>query len=283
MLVKVLTISLSIASAVNAAILAPRATCNADNCLRALRATQLATRSLLASQDCTSALYTTVTPGAVTVTESSTTTITYLPVAGPFKREIGDDFVLPEYASACSGFSRFSSACGCMSVFPSTIVAEAPTTTSSAITIVTPVSFRLGVFSEGPSYVAKPVSELWVGAENSNGVANLKGGPWSASSIFTLDIATGYLYFYDNVGKGKASGVNSNRFRMYGPGDTVPTGYNTNYKCWFGGFRGFTTLNCKLPNTDLDTFGYKAGEGTSLFVGKHWYLDEPLTLRVYTI
>ncbi|KAK6538415.1 hypothetical protein TWF694_011291 [Orbilia ellipsospora] len=97
----------------------PRAACNADNCLRALRATEPSGRIAQASSDCKSLLWTTVTPLPVTITENA-------PVAAlQQKRQASTP--IPVYASRCSEISRFSSACSCIGVTSSIITAAAST------------------------------------------------------------------------------------------------------------------------------------------------------------
>ncbi|EPS40495.1 hypothetical protein H072_5640 [Dactylellina haptotyla CBS 200.50] len=66
------------AVASGAAYIAPRAGCNADLCLRALRATQIAGRLEQASSDCGSFWVTTVTPPEVTITNTATYSTTYV-------------------------------------------------------------------------------------------------------------------------------------------------------------------------------------------------------------
>ncbi|RKU43786.1 hypothetical protein DL546_004996 [Coniochaeta pulveracea] len=132
------------------------ARCNADNCLRAIRATS---RLPLASTDCASLLDFTVTPSTVTLTEYSTTpqtdtvtipttvistlhdtfttivhatstvvsSATVTASAVPAKRDASDG--IPAYASPCSGLVRFSSACSCIGVTAKTVTAVTPSTT----------------------------------------------------------------------------------------------------------------------------------------------------------
>ncbi|KAK6330108.1 hypothetical protein TWF718_003536 [Orbilia javanica] len=134
--------------------------CNADNCLRALRATQIATRLPQASADCARIIDVTYTPPTVTKTEYETATqiatvtipstfvqsfydiqtdivwntaTTVVTVTSTFtqaplnKRDASISF--PSYATPCSGFYRFSSACSCIGVTPRIITVPAPSTT----------------------------------------------------------------------------------------------------------------------------------------------------------
>ncbi|KAF3940974.1 hypothetical protein ABW19_dt0208072 [Dactylella cylindrospora] len=206
MLVKTLVAALGVVSSANALI--ARGACNADNCLRALRATQLPSRSLEASAACTSALHTTVTPETITATQTdfetatvtiaSTTIITYAPVLRP-----RDEFVLPEFATACSGFERFSSACSCLGVFESTITLDAPVTsttvtvtdatTTVAETTVTPISFRIR------RYTGASLNQYITLDTDGNAVYAGVGAP---SAYFYLDTSNGRLWKGNLLAKG---------------------------------------------------------------------------------
>ncbi|KAH7310313.1 hypothetical protein BKA65DRAFT_485000 [Rhexocercosporidium sp. MPI-PUGE-AT-0058] len=164
-----IAVALAIASSPALAAIAAAPVCNADNCLRAIRAT-----TSLGSADCQSYFLTTVTPTRSTVTETaivtSSTTTTWLytttttvantvvstsliPVAKRLfqpqdlplpdglasRRQVVTDGPqtstptgIPAYASACSGAMRYSSACSCVGATRSTITASTPLT---AITV----------------------------------------------------------------------------------------------------------------------------------------------------
>jgi hypothetical protein len=146
--------------------------CIADNCLRALTGTsggQGTLRPVLASSDCSTFLSTVVTytstPATLTVYATSTvsssetttvsSTITSTILTGSTETDTattttyyttsiqhGDPARLvrrstntevPTYASACSGAVRFSSACSCMGILP----------TTSTSTTVAPVPVRI--------------------------------------------------------------------------------------------------------------------------------------------
>ncbi|KAF3914389.1 hypothetical protein ABW21_db0202652 [Orbilia brochopaga] len=140
------------------------ASCNADNCLRALRATQTPGRAAEASADCsayfaiptvtytqtltfsetstTNTLITetaTVDLTATTVLEETSTTTLDIGVTAtvttfiPIKKR--QDVALPGYATACAGTVRFSSACSCISVSSPTV------TPSTTVTISTTLYF----------------------------------------------------------------------------------------------------------------------------------------------
>ncbi|KAK6497317.1 hypothetical protein TWF506_004790 [Arthrobotrys conoides] len=168
-------IGLTLVAASSAAALERRAGCNADNCLRALRATQIAGRLEAASSACNSFWVSTVTPSLVTVTEtviSSTTLISesyttetntasetvtstvfeVTAVSGPptstrtvftaiahpakVKRCTSTTDVFPSWASACSGAVRFTSACSCIGVTTAvTVTAPTPSTTITSTSI----------------------------------------------------------------------------------------------------------------------------------------------------
>ncbi|EPE25686.1 hypothetical protein GLAREA_01598 [Glarea lozoyensis ATCC 20868] len=106
--------------------------CNADNCARAVTGTAKgAAQVASAKADCAAFLATTVTPSATTV--FITTTITPAPTVIA-KRAA----TVPVYASACSGTVRYSSACSCFGVVPSTFTAPTPTVTSIVTATATP-------------------------------------------------------------------------------------------------------------------------------------------------
>ncbi|KAK6345840.1 hypothetical protein TWF730_010183 [Orbilia blumenaviensis] len=143
--------------------------CHADNCLRALRASQFPTRLPQATLDCRGLIDVTVTAPVVTITEYSTTSqtntvtipttlveivhdtftdvkpvtatteITANQVSIPIKRAatvtLSSSTSFPAYASPCSGIVRFSSACSCIGVTARTVTASA--TPSTTITLPT--------------------------------------------------------------------------------------------------------------------------------------------------
>ncbi|GKT41186.1 uncharacterized protein ColSpa_01367 [Colletotrichum spaethianum] len=115
--------------------------CNADNCLRAVRATRYGTATMeLRMAECSSFLAVTETPSASTVyvTESSIETITANATKTIYQRQAAETSIstkaIPEYASACSDAARYSSACSCFG-------ATAATTTIPALTVTSTVSF----------------------------------------------------------------------------------------------------------------------------------------------
>ncbi|KAK6540087.1 hypothetical protein TWF694_008917 [Orbilia ellipsospora] len=159
--------------------------CNADNCLRAIRATKRP-----GAADCSSYFQTTITPAAVTssvtsyiyvtntatqdTTETDTifqtqtdiehTTITQtIPYtvttqvtsysAGIQKRQetaIPSD--IPIYATACSGAVRYSSACSCLGVQATTITASGPTVITTVPVTLT-VSTQTVITTVSTDYV----------------------------------------------------------------------------------------------------------------------------------
>ncbi|KAK6352610.1 hypothetical protein TWF730_009430 [Orbilia blumenaviensis] len=150
--------------------------CNANNCLRAVRATNSPSRTL----DCSSYFKTTVTPATIThtdfttvtfteeeaiyltetetefatlteqlyitdiSTEKTTTTITVAPPTPPAKvkrQETAIPSNIPAYASPCPNAAAYSSACSCIGVVATTITLDAPSTTvietvSETVTLV---------------------------------------------------------------------------------------------------------------------------------------------------
>ncbi|KAF3165564.1 hypothetical protein TWF788_000721 [Orbilia oligospora] len=174
MLIKSL-IGFTLAAASSAAVLERRAGCNADNCLRALRATQIAGRLEAASSACNSFWVSTITPSLFTVTETVVSSTTFISesyttetdtasetitstvfevtaVSGPptstrtvftqvafpakVKRCTTATEAFPSWASACSGAVRFTSACSCIGVTTAvTVTAPTPTTTVTSMSI----------------------------------------------------------------------------------------------------------------------------------------------------
>ncbi|KAK6520960.1 hypothetical protein TWF506_001196 [Arthrobotrys conoides] len=163
-------------SAVSATEKCARAVCNADNCLRALRATNTPTRLAQASADCTRIIDVTYTPPVVTKTEYSTISqtdtstipstlvksfsdtqtdviqatattdlLTTITIQANIEKRVATSTSIsfPSYATPCSGFYRFSSACSCIGVTPRIITVTAPSTTVTipvTETIVTSVT-----------------------------------------------------------------------------------------------------------------------------------------------
>ncbi|KAJ6263895.1 hypothetical protein Dda_0032 [Drechslerella dactyloides] len=157
LITKTLALGLGLTSSASAAAINLKAraalACNADNCLRALRAAQPATRLAQASADCSSfmglgvlpvaepATSTITTTEIVTVSETSTLTVgstntIYVDVTAttivqgtetltvtspppslitPLKRR-DDTPIVPAFAAPCSGAARFTSACACIGV-----------------------------------------------------------------------------------------------------------------------------------------------------------------------
>ncbi|KAK6533398.1 hypothetical protein TWF694_002344 [Orbilia ellipsospora] len=159
--------------------------CNADNCLRAIRASAFPTRS--GTEDCSSYFRTTVTPAVVTVTstntvyvtttstDSVTQTNTIFETATAVDYETETDYLsktasvtvsayaaalqkrqqtaiptaIPTYASACSGSVRYSSACSCIGVTATTITLDASTTVVyTDLTITEPASATITAATE---------------------------------------------------------------------------------------------------------------------------------------
>ncbi|KAH8912838.1 hypothetical protein BR93DRAFT_963974 [Coniochaeta sp. PMI_546] len=203
--------------------------CNADNCLRAIRAT---TRLAQASIDCAAVFDVTVTPSTVTVTEYSTvseidtvtipttlvqtvhdTLTTVVRVTStveasetvtiqPAKRAVSSD--VPAYASPCSGVARFSTACSCIGVTAKTVTAAAPSTTltlpaTSTIftSIIEPVETACDVFEDAT------VTESTVAATvTSTVLTTVTPVPQSVTGVLQFT-ATGQSYYvthYDSSG-----------------------------------------------------------------------------------
>ncbi|EPS45078.1 hypothetical protein H072_923 [Dactylellina haptotyla CBS 200.50] len=169
MLLKHFYVTLTLAAFTSAAAVTK---CNADLCLRALRATQIATRIGAASSDCSAFLsqlttvtytntqtFSTTATSTVHVTETNTqhatatetlsqTSVSIVNVPGAtvtvFQKRIVTEagtFSFPQYATPCSGAVRFQSACSCIgvsSVSPrSTTVTVSTTLSYSTVVTVT--------------------------------------------------------------------------------------------------------------------------------------------------
>ncbi|KAH8817347.1 hypothetical protein F5884DRAFT_779127 [Xylogone sp. PMI_703] len=92
--------------------------CNADNCLRGIRAS--AFPSVPGTQDCSAYFVSTSTPALSTTTSTVLVTVS-----------------IPTYASACSGYERYSSACACLGVFETTATLPTPVFTATVTSTVT--------------------------------------------------------------------------------------------------------------------------------------------------
>ncbi|MCJ1400014.1 hypothetical protein MMC11_003217 [Xylographa trunciseda] len=129
------TLSVICGLAAAAAAATTTSACNADNCLRAVRASSFPTRA--GAADCSSYFEATVTPATSTIT----TTATVTSFANKRRRGLNAEPALearqvtvvpsaiPTYASACSGSARYSSACSCIGVTATTSTAATPLTT----------------------------------------------------------------------------------------------------------------------------------------------------------
>ncbi|KAK3312388.1 hypothetical protein B0H66DRAFT_570538 [Apodospora peruviana] len=134
--------------------------CNADNCLRAVRATEKAPRGVT---DCGSYLSATVTPATSTIystvvysTALPTDPVSSVDTAAPptgTPITIQPTGTVPVYASACSGSVRYSSACSCMGVFQGTTTVAAPSTTIyvTKCALPAPTEAACGSILSGPA------------------------------------------------------------------------------------------------------------------------------------
>ncbi|KAK6505658.1 hypothetical protein TWF481_007549 [Arthrobotrys musiformis] len=168
--------------------------CNADNCLRAIRATAPVFSTRKQSEDCSSffkhwvtsteVVKVTYTPKPTTVTEiSGISHIGYTPCTPSPTSP-----TTPTYATPCSGFARFSSACACIGA---TDVASVYTTTSTVDTAaqepgtatVVATSFHIKV-----SATAGPAQYL----------VNRKYAGVDSGTFLTTDINEATVYFFAN-------------------------------------------------------------------------------------
>ncbi|KAJ3476303.1 hypothetical protein NLG97_g9170 [Lecanicillium saksenae] len=107
--------------------------CNSDNCARAVTGTRRGDAfENTARADCSKFMTKTVTGSAVTVT--STITITVAPNAPGVTAVKRDLPAVPSYASACSGASRYSSACSCWGITANTITVTPTSVVTSTVT-----------------------------------------------------------------------------------------------------------------------------------------------------
>ncbi|KAK6527523.1 hypothetical protein TWF694_004506 [Orbilia ellipsospora] len=158
--------------------------CEADNCLRAIRASAFPTRP--GTADCSSYFRAIVTPTTVTISQTVTTitvtqtvsTFTVLPTTTApttitaFKRKrqaTGIPTSIPAYASPCSGSSRYESACSCIGLTRNTITLSTPTTTVSVTVTSTTTQivatssvhpFVLQVETSGGTFYGLRVTEM---------------------------------------------------------------------------------------------------------------------------
>ncbi|TEA15271.1 hypothetical protein C8034_v002692 [Colletotrichum sidae] len=136
----IITILAVTASAAVVDNLEARAGCNANNCLRAVRATRFGTATMqLRMAECSSFLAVTETPSPVTVfvtedipetTAAPTLLETQLTTAAPSKE-------IPFYASACGDDREYSSACSCFGAVPATTTLPTSTVTSTLAIVPT--------------------------------------------------------------------------------------------------------------------------------------------------
>ncbi|MCJ1336122.1 hypothetical protein MMC09_001398 [Bachmanniomyces sp. S44760] len=121
------------------------ATCDRNNCLRAVIASNFPTRH--PSDDCSSFLAKTITPDTITVTSTVTPTITLLnrDIIVPRQTQAS----LPVYALPCSSSAAYSSACSCIGVTTGPTVTASPistTTTKTGSSTVTACANPLPTF-----------------------------------------------------------------------------------------------------------------------------------------
>jgi hypothetical protein len=97
--------------------------CARDNCLRAVEGTRSGSAAVAAaSGDCSSFLLSTVTlPGQSSTYVSTLTTTVTVPNEVIKRSATGSTKAIPNYASACSGAARYSSACSCFGITGSVV------------------------------------------------------------------------------------------------------------------------------------------------------------------
>ncbi|OAA56414.1 Phospholipase A2 [Cordyceps fumosorosea ARSEF 2679] len=110
------------------------ADCNSDNCARAVTGTRRGDAfETTAKADCSRFMTKTVTGSVVTVT--NTVTITGAPKASDVT-VMNRDMTVPSYASACSGTSRYSSACSCWGITAGTTTVHPTSVVTTTVTQV---------------------------------------------------------------------------------------------------------------------------------------------------
>ncbi|WYZ38289.1 hypothetical protein EsH8_III_000203 [Colletotrichum jinshuiense] len=132
--------------------------CNADNCLRAVRATRFGTATMeVRLAECSSflAVTETATASTVFVTETKIQTVTanntrsIVPRQATLSAQIPVK-TIPAYASACTDAARFSSACSCFGATAATTTAPGPIVTST-VTFVSTTTIAPFVNSTRPA------------------------------------------------------------------------------------------------------------------------------------
>ncbi|EGX89667.1 Phospholipase A2 [Cordyceps militaris CM01] len=111
------------------------AACNSDNCARAVTGTRRGDPfETTAKADCSRFMTKTVTGSAVTVTNTvSITAAPNAPQATVVKRD--GTAAVPSYASACSGTSRYSSACSCWGITAGTVTVTPTSIVTATVTV----------------------------------------------------------------------------------------------------------------------------------------------------
>ncbi|KAJ2973054.1 hypothetical protein NQ176_g6815 [Zarea fungicola] len=108
--------------------------CNADNCARAVTGTRRGDAFVTSAKaDCSSFMTKTVTGTAVS-TVTNTITITAEPNS-PTITVVKRDLTVPAYASACSGASRYSSACSCWGITANTVTVNPTSVITATVTV----------------------------------------------------------------------------------------------------------------------------------------------------
>ncbi|PQE21496.1 Phospholipase A2 protein [Rutstroemia sp. NJR-2017a BBW] len=130
-------LSSSLASSITTDSPTTAPSCNADNCYRAIGgAFRGPLQQATAYNDCVSYM-SGLSPTeiiSVTITQTVLTTITVASTVAK-RTAAATAFTLPAYASACSGEARYSSACSCWGIHPTTVCSTTQTlTTTSTLT-----------------------------------------------------------------------------------------------------------------------------------------------------
>ncbi|EPS45481.1 hypothetical protein H072_522 [Dactylellina haptotyla CBS 200.50] len=170
--------------------------CHANNCLRAVRATQFPTRAL----DCSSYFQATVTPATVTitqtaprrvtVTETIPTVFTVLKTTRARQKRQATEIPteIPTYATACTDASAYESACSCIGVTRTTLTLATPSTTITVTNTRTIKTYQ-------PTATVRPFI-LYVDEVKNHYVSPASNGP-DYIAVFTNRESKAQLFYID--------------------------------------------------------------------------------------
>ncbi|KAF3192530.1 hypothetical protein TWF788_000141 [Orbilia oligospora] len=256
--------------------------CNADNCLRAIKAGSFPNRPV--SADCISffdyfATATITATEITTISDTTTATTITIPVEAPppdckCKRGVPESAPIPAYASKCSGFARYSSACACigatLTAAPvTTTVTKTSTTVISATATATAISFVMQLQSVFSGY--------YIAQHPTNGLAAAEA-----------DVAKAVKFYLQPDGVVKFGNGVPARFIPYTSDggaifvyDIEPEG-SSPLKCQVGGSQ---YLTCELgPAGEIGVLGIRyTPDGNLMVLGKTIQALEALSAQIVTV